>query len=136
MQESNNSSPTTARVAIFYYLPDYFLNSEISVAPQDSTLALFGRPFHHRKHVVDLERSNRSISQSASNLSAVMRARSDEMICCHSRIRFYVRNWLGSVMIIRELHSSPPLASSTFVESSKRASRFCSLLSLSLPVEY
>ena len=75
VQESNNSGPAAEREAIFNYLPDYFLNSEISVAPQDSTLAIFGRPFHHRKHVVDLERSNRSISQSASNLSAVMRMR-------------------------------------------------------------
>ena len=56
-------------------------------------------------------------------------ARTDEEMICHSRIRFYVRNWLRSVMIIRELHSSTPLASSTFVESSKQAIRFCSLLS-------
>ena len=115
------------KVAIFHYLPDCFLNSEICYAPQDSTLAIFGRPFRHRKHVVDLERSNRSISQSASNLSAVMRAlRRDDLLPLANSL---LRNWLRSVMIIRELHSSTPLASSTFVESSKQASRFCSLLS-------
>ena len=79
------------KVAIFNYLPDYFLNSEISVAPQDSTLALLSRPFRHRKHVVDLERSNRSISQSASNLSAVMRMRAhrrgDDLPLANSLLR-------------------------------------------------
>ena len=65
-------------------------------------------------------------------LSCACARTDEEMICCHSRIRFYVRsNWLRSVMIIRELHSSTPLASSFDFCRVKQAIRFCSLLSLS-----